>query len=136
VTWDAIRGPFGPDVEFITRALDQTFTRCAVDSRKIAVGGFSDGATYGLSLGIDNGSLFTHVMAFSPGFSAARRPQGRPRIFISHGRSDNILPIDATSRRIVPALENAGYAVTYKEFDGPHAVPENIARDAFTWLTR
>ena len=135
-TWDAIRGPFGPDVEFINRALDQTFTRCTVDSGKLAIGGFSDGATYGLSLGIDNGGLFTHVMAFSPGFTAARRPQGKPRIFISHGRSDNILPIDATSRRIVPALEEAGYPVTYKEFDGPHAVPENIARDAFTWFTR
>ena len=27
-TWDAISGPFGPDVEFIDRALDQTFARC------------------------------------------------------------------------------------------------------------
>jgi phospholipase/carboxylesterase len=135
-TWDAIRGSYGPDVEFINRALDQTFTRCAVDQRKLAIGGFSDGATYGLSLGLDNGSLFTHVMAFSPGFNAARRPSGRPRIFISHGRADTILPIDVTSRRIVPELEDAGYAVTYKEFDGPHAVPEGIAEDAFKWFVR
>ena len=135
-TWDAIRGSYGPDVEFINRALDQTFTRCAVDQRKLAVGGFSDGATYGLSLGLDNGSLFTHVMAFSPGFIAARRPSGRPRIFISHGRSDTILPIDVTSRRIVPELEDSGYAVTYKEFDGPHAVPEGIAEDAFKWFVK
>jgi phospholipase/carboxylesterase len=135
-TWDAIRGPYGVDVDFINRALEQTFKRCAIDSRKLAIGGFSDGASYGLSLGLDNGSLFTHVLAFSPGFTAARRPTGRPRIFISHGRSDNILPIDATSRRIVPALEEGGYAVTYKEFDGPHTVPESIARDAFAWFTR
>ena len=135
-TWDGIRGPYGVDVDFINRALEQTFNRCAIDSRKLAIGGFSDGASYGLSLGLDNGTLFTHVLAFSPGFTAARRPTGRPRIFISHGRSDNILPIDATSRRIVPALEEGGYAVTYKEFDGPHAVPETIARDAFAWFTR
>ena len=135
-TWDAIRGAFGPDVEFIDRALEATFRRCNVDTRKLAIGGFSDGATYGLSLGIDNGGLFTHVMAFSPGFTATRRPQGRPRIFISHGRSDTILPIDATSRRIVPELEDAGYGVTYKEFDGPHAVPEGIAEDAFKWFLR
>lgn len=135
-TWDGVRGSFGADVEFVSRALDQTFTRCAVDPRKLAIGGFSDGATYGLSLGLDNGNLFTHVMAFSPGFSAARRPQGRPRIFISHGRSDDILPIDVTSRRIVRELEEAGYAMTYKEFDGPHAVPEAIAREAFTWFTK
>ncbi len=135
-TWDAIRGSYGPDVEFINRSLDQTFTRCSVDQRKLAIGGFSDGATYGLSLGLDNGSLFTHVIAFSPGFIAARRPSGRPRIFVSHGRSDTILPIDVTSRRIVPELEDAGYAVTYREFDGPHAVPEAIAQDAFKWFTR
>lgn len=135
-TWDAIRGPFGPDVEFVNRALEQTFDGCAVHEKKIAIGGFSDGATYALSLGLDNGSLFTHVIAFSPGFTANRRPMGRPRIFVSHGKADDILPIDATSRRMVPSLEDAGYAVTYKEFDGPHTVPEDIARDAFAWFTR
>jgi phospholipase/carboxylesterase len=135
-TWDVIRGPFGPDVQFIDRALDFTFERCAVDTHRLAIGGFSDGASYGLSLGLDNGTLFTHVMAFSPGFTVNRRPSGRPRIFISHGKADEILPIDACSRRIVPALEDAGYAVTYKEFDGPHTVPQAIAREAFTWLTR
>ena len=80
-TWDAIRGGYGPDVEFINRALDQTFARCAVDQRKLAIGGFSDGATYALSLGLDNGSLFTHVMAFSPGFIAVRRPSGQTAHF-------------------------------------------------------
>jgi phospholipase/carboxylesterase len=135
-TWDAIRGPFGPDVAFVGRALDHTFERCAVDARKLAIGGFSDGATYALSLGLDNGRLFTDLIAFSPGFSAHRRPQGRPRIFISHGRSDDILPIDTCSRRLVPQLEDAGYPVTYKEFDGPHTVPEPIAQEAFKWFVR
>jgi len=135
-TWDAIRGSFGADVQFIDRALEQAFDRCNVNSKKLAIGGFSDGATYALSLGLDNGTLFTHVMAFSPGFTANRRPQGRPRIFISHGRKDDILPIENCSRRIVPALEDAGYGVTYKEFDGPHTVPEAIAQDAFKWFVR
>ena len=134
-TWDAIRGDFGPDVEFLERALDQTFDRCAIDPRRIAVGGFSDGATYGLSLGIDNGDLFTHVLAFSPGFAASRQPQGKPRIFVSHGRQDEILPIGSTSRRLVPALEDAGYPVTYREFDGPHTVPTAIAQEGFVWFT-
>ena len=135
-TWDAIRGPFGADVQFIDRALEQAFDRCNVNPKRLAIGGFSDGATYALSLGLDNGTLFTHVMAFSPGFTANRRPQGRPRIFISHGRKDDILPIDVCSRRIVPALEDAGYGVTYKEFDGPHTVPQAIAQDAFKWFVR
>ena len=135
-TWDAIRGPFGPDVEFINRTLEHTFDRCLVDRRRVAIGGFSDGATYGLSLGLDNGGLFTHILAFSPGFSVSRRPQGKPRIFISHGRADQILPIEQTSRQLVPALENAGYLVTYREFDGPHTVPPEIAREAFAAFVR
>jgi phospholipase/carboxylesterase len=36
----------------------------------------------------------------------------------------------------VPALEEAGYTVNYREFDGPHAVPPPIAHDAFVWFTR
>jgi hypothetical protein len=43
-------------------------------------------------LGLINGDLFTHVMAFSPGFLVADRRDGRPAIFISHGTPDAILP--------------------------------------------
>jgi phospholipase/carboxylesterase len=133
-TWDAIRGDFGPDVAFIARALEHTIDRCAVDWRRIGIGGFSDGASYALSLGLDNGSFFTHVLAFSPGFIASRGQEGRPRIFVSHGSRDQILPIAGTSRRLVPALEGAGYDVTYREFDGPHTVPSAIAHEGLTWF--
>ena len=30
----------------------------------------------------------------------------------------------------------AGYAVTYREFAGPHTVPDAIAQQAFTWFAR
>jgi phospholipase/carboxylesterase len=134
-TWDAIRGGFGPDIDFLDRALEYTFTRCAVDPRRLAIGGFSDGATYGLSVGLINGKLFTHILACSPGFIIPGPfGGGRPKIFISHGTSDEILPINVTSRRIVPMLENEGYSVTYREFDGPHRVPPEIAKEALSWL--
>jgi predicted esterase len=31
-------------------------------------------------------------------------------------------------------LERAGYDVTYREFDGPHTVPPDIAREAADWF--
>ena len=103
----------------------------------MALGGFSDGASYTLSLGLANGDLFTHLVAFSPGFIARPAPAaGRPLIFMSHGTQDSVLGIDQTSRRLVPQLRNAGYEVTYREFDGPHTTPAPIARDALEWLTR
>src|SRR5919202_4108836 len=72
-TWDMISSRrFGPDVAGIDRALEQTFSGYAVDPDRVAVGGYSDGASYALSLGIANGDLFTHVLEFSPGFAAPR----------------------------------------------------------------
>jgi predicted esterase len=134
-TWDVIHGGYGPDVAFIDSALEQTFKRYAIDPKRIAFGGFSDGASYALSLGITNGDLSTHIIAFSPGFMAPSRQQGSPRLFISHGTRDQVLPIDRCSRRIVPQLKRDGFDVRYREFDGPHTIPPAIAREAADWLT-
>jgi phospholipase/carboxylesterase len=43
---------------------------------------------------------------------------------------------DSCSRRLVPRLKGAGYDVRYHEFDGPHTVPEGIAREALEWFAR
>ena len=134
-TWDVILGGYGPDVRFIDQALGHTFDRYNVDPTHIAVGGFSDGASYALSLGLANGDLFTHVIAFSPGFMASARQTGLPRLFISHGTGDQVLPINVCSRRIVPQVKRAGYDVRYREFDGPHTVPPEIVREAVDWFT-
>jgi phospholipase/carboxylesterase len=134
-TWDVLVGGYGPDVQFIDRALEQTFGSLAVDAKRLAVTGFSDGASYALSLGLTNGDLFTHAVGFSPGFMAPGAPRGKPPIFVSHGTRDEVLPIDRCSRKIVPQLEREGYDVRYQEFDGPHTVPESVARDALQWFT-
>ena len=124
---------FGPDVTFLDRALERVFSTVAIDPDRIAVAGFSDGATYALSLGVINGDLFRRIVAFSPGFVVAGERRGQPEIFVSHGRGDAILPIDRTSRRIVPQLQALGYAMTFREFDGGHDVPGPIAREAMAW---
>jgi hypothetical protein len=61
-TWDVIQGEYGPDIRFIDQALTQTFERYAIDSAHIAVGGFSDGASYALSVGIMNGDLLPMLL--------------------------------------------------------------------------
>jgi phospholipase/carboxylesterase len=133
-TWDAIRGDFGPDVIFVNRALERLFATVGVDPARLAIGGFSDGATYALSLGLPNGDLFPRIVAFSPGFVVEGPPTGLPGVFVSHGTTDAILPIDRCSRRIVPELERRGHHVTYREFTGGHAVPAEVAREGFRFL--
>jgi phospholipase/carboxylesterase len=54
---------------------------------------------------------------------------------VSHGTQDEVLPIDACSRKIVPRIQRAGYDVTYQEFEGGHTVPPEIAEAALGWFT-
>ncbi len=134
-TWDIIASrSYGTDVQAIDAALKQIFSDYAVNPELIAVAGFSDGASYALSLGLTNGDLFSHVLAFSPGFMAPGKIEGEPHIFISHGVQDRVLPIDVCSRRIVPQLKRAGYDVDYREFPDGHVVPPELARSAFDRL--
>jgi predicted esterase len=135
-TWDfAATGTFGADVAFLDRALQYAFDRCRIDAGRIALAGFSDGASYTLCLGPSNGDLFSHLVAYSPGFRETVAPiVGKPRVFISHGTSDPVLPIATTRDEIVPGLRHAGYDVTFQEFDGGHQVPAAISEAALDWF--
>lgn len=135
-TWKVVFGSFGPDVASIDRGLAHVFARFAVDPRCLGIGGFSDGASYALSVGLTNGDLFTHVIAFSPGFSAPSEMVGRPAIYLTHGVNDRVLPIDFTSRRLRPRLEQAGYHVVYEEYSGGHVLPADRAKRALDWFLR
>jgi predicted esterase len=133
-TWDGVHGAYGPDVDVLDRSLRRAFHLAAVDPERVGVAGFSDGASYALGVGLANGGLFRSVLAFSPGFVPPAGRTGRPRIFVSHGTADEVLPVGRTSRRIVPALEEDGYEVEYAEFEGGHTVPRDVALRAVEWL--
>jgi predicted esterase len=103
-----------------------------VDPRRLALAGFSDGASYALTVGLRNRDVFSHVIAFSPGFSGPTRLPSPP-VFVSHGTADAILPVDA-ARAVVARLRAEGCAVAYREFEGGHRVPAEVAREAFRWF--
>jgi phospholipase/carboxylesterase len=129
-SWDIILGGFGPDIAVLDRLLTEVFEHVQVDPARIALAGFSDGASYALSVGLVNGELFSRILAFSPGFMVPSRRSGKPAVFISHGDADTVLPIQRCSRRIVPLLRSAGYQVDYREFTGGHTVPADLAAAA------
>lgn len=131
-TWDLIVDGYGPDVRRIDRVLEQIVDSYPVEH--FTIGGFSDGASYALCLGLTNGDLFDSVLAFSPGFAAPLVSHGQPRVFVSHGTDDRVLPVDRCSRRLVPRMRTLGYNVTYDEFAGGHEVPERVVQGATGWL--
>ena len=134
-SWDLISlDSYGPDIAMLEANLPEIFAMVNVDPERLALGGFSDGGSYALSVGQANGDLFSHVIAFSPGFMTTVERVGKPLFFVSHGIQDPFLPIDQASRAIVPALTSAGYEVLYREFTGSHVVPLDVATEAFQWL--
>lgn len=112
-------------------ALAGVFRQYAVD--RVAFSGFSDGASYALSLGVANGDLAEALLVFSPGFVAALSQRGTPRVWVSHGTQDAVLPVDRCGRRVVRLLQESGYEVHYEEFDGPHVVPPPLVDSALDW---
>ncbi|MES2603988.1 MAG: phospholipase [Pseudomonadota bacterium] len=133
-TWDAIRNDFAADLKAIDELLVQTFDRCVIDPARVAVGGMSDGGTYGISLGLINGDFFTHVVAHSPGFIIADNWHGKPKVYISHGTKDEVLPFDRCGAAIAARLEKAGYAPRFDVFEGGHTASPEIRSAAMAWM--
>jgi phospholipase/carboxylesterase len=128
----------------INRALEEAFARCAIDRNRLAIAGFSDGASYALSLGLANGDVFSDIIAFSPGFIVRAHARGRlgknnevqiPLVYIAHGTADNVLPIASTSRIFVSSLRKNGYNVEFQEFSGGHHLSRQVVDQAMAWLT-
>lgn len=137
-TWDMIRDlqsrlgiemnvqpRYGRDLKNLDLALADLFARVAVDPTRVGVMGFSDGATYALSVGTANPALFTHVIAFSPGPAFVTRYDKQQRIFVSHGENDNVLPY-STTRGNIARLRVKGMKVEFRSFPGGHSVPDDI----------
>jgi len=132
-SWDLRYGEFGPDAHFVGMALERAFQGVRVDRTRLAISGFSDGASYALSLGLINGDLFSHVLGFSPGYAVLDPRHGRPRVFLAHGTGDNVLPV-AFTRRLADGLRADGHEVRYEEFAGGHVVPMAVARRSYGWV--
>jgi phospholipase/carboxylesterase len=143
-SWGSGPKSWSYDYLAINRALEEAFARCAIDHNRLAIAGFSDGASYALSLGLANGDVFGYVIAFSPGFIVRSHARGRigknnevqiPLVYIAHGTADNVLPIASTSRVFVSSLRKNGYNVEFREFSGGHHLSRQAADQAMSWLT-
>ncbi len=141
-TWDAVREvarghapAFGEDVGRIDAALKEAIARVAVDPKRMAIAGISDGAGYALSLGARNSRLFPMTMAFSAGLIVTGETGPPSHMFVSHGDMDGVLPIALSRDGIVPALRQAGFKVEFVQFHGGHELPDNVLDRALdAWL--
>jgi phospholipase/carboxylesterase len=139
-TWDIIRSFRGDKVDFsedgqrLNASLSALFAQYTIDTKHVAIGGFSDGASYALSLGPRNQDLFTHIMGFSPGGLIPFPDEARAKLFVSHGRQDQILSFTNSSLNIVPLMKRRGFNVRFEAFDDKHVFREEEITKAMDWF--
>ncbi len=124
-----------------------------LDRHHIGMMGFSDGASFALSMGLLNGDLFSHCMALSPGrlthVADHYRTGALCGVYVSHGIQDDVLDVRET-RAIVEYLREHGCVVrcvlcpsltacsnidvVFAEFEGEHVVPSNILEEALSFF--
>jgi predicted esterase len=139
MTWDMVENVasgdehpwLGPDAHRIDQSLADLFTHAAVDKNRIVLLGFSDGASYALSLGAANARLFTAVVALSPGiYVPPARFDGRQRIFIAHGRVDHVLSFDNTKEMVENLRRDGAKNLRFRPFDGDHEIDRAALTEA------
>jgi phospholipase/carboxylesterase len=124
---------YGKDLKAIDAALADLFTKVAVDPARLGIMGFSDGATYALSVGTANPQLFRRIIAFSPGPAFVGKSAPDQYVFISHGENDKVLPF-ATARGHASKLRVRKVPVEFEKFDGGHEVPKAIKEKAMAFF--
>jgi len=132
VTW-AVRKPTGKDADVINikAAIDALAVTALIDPERVTIMGFSDGASYALSVGMAYPRLFRSIVAFSPGYAfAPSRLDTRQRIFIAHSRRDRALPPENT-KEMIKGLKSAGFAPEVHWFNGGHEVDPQLKKAAF-----
>ena len=118
------------DVANIKAAIAELTAKAPIDEGRTTVMGFSDGASYALSIGMAYPGLFRTIVAFSPGYAfAPSNIDTEQRIFIAHSRRDPILPA-ANVRDMIKGLEGAGYSPEVHWFTGGHEIDPQLKNAA------
>lgn len=126
---------YGGDVGRVERALGSALKADDSDGRSVILAGFSDGASYALSLGMANPRVFRGVVAIAPGFHlepAAINP--RQRLFVAHSPQDRILPFERTRDATVAPLKRAGFDLRFRPFDGGHRVDRKVLAEGVDFV--
>ncbi|MEA5097293.1 MAG: esterase [Burkholderiaceae bacterium] len=129
-TWDLTIGGNGPDIERLGFALTKVAGHFLIERERFGFAGFSDGASYSLSIGLTNGDLLSHVIAFSGGFMNVYTPHGKPQVFIAHSPEDEQLAYATSGPRHAEKLRAGGYEVEFVEFHGRHVIHPPVVEQA------
>jgi phospholipase/carboxylesterase len=135
------------DVQSVARArelvqsfLDDAQQRYAIDNKKLAVVGFSQGGVMAYSLGLGEPDRYAGLAALSswlprdllnilPDVPATEQLP----VLVQHGSKDQAIDV-GRARQSVETLRDLRVPVTYKEYDMGHELNANSLGDLSSWL--
>jgi phospholipase/carboxylesterase len=139
-TWDLIACNERPDLNFLEWAYDLVYRRYPVDPARQALLGYSDGASYALSVGLSNPHVFRAVMGWAAGF-VALDPRGigpqepKPAVLLEYGTHDELFPFERVAKPMRANLERLGYRVEFRVDEGGRHWPSgSFQSEALDWF--
>ena len=138
-TWDLIAGGPPVDVEFLEYAWDLIYRRYPIDPHARCLIGYSDGASYALSLALSNPGYFAAAMVWAAGFVVLDRngpsqAGEKARLYLEYGTHDPLFSFEQIALPMRENLERAGYDVTFSVDEGGRHMPSgSFQREALDW---
>jgi phospholipase/carboxylesterase len=128
------------DAEPLRHMIESVAERYPVDRERVLLTGMSDGGTYTMLCGLQEGMPFTHlapacgVLHLGLLGGGLERARDRP-IYLIHGALDWMFPV-YTARMAQEALTAVGARLVYRELaDLSHTYPRDENSKILDWLT-
>lgn len=126
--------------DIISNFIDELITSYPIDPANVTLIGFSQGAILSYAVALSYPEKVQRVVAMSGYLNNEiavddfkENDLSKLKIFASHGTVDQVIPVE-WARKSMPALENLGIAVTYKEYPIGHGVSPQNFYDFRNWL--
>jgi phospholipase/carboxylesterase len=138
-TWDLIADRGEVDLEFLEYAWDLIYRRYPVDRERQVLVGYSDGASYALSMALSNPGFFDAALCWAAGFvvvdrSAIPHPGSKARLYLEYGTHDPLFSFEQIAVPMRDNLRKAGYDVTFSVDEGGRHWPSGtFQREALDW---
>jgi predicted esterase len=139
-TWDLIKADDRPDLDFLEWAYDLIYRRYPIDPERQGLIGYSDGASYALSVGLSNPGIFRAVMGWAPGFlvldpARISEQDPKPAVLLEYGTHDQLFPFERVAIPMRERLERMGYAVHFRVDEGGRHWPSgDFQPEALDWF--